>query len=58
MNNVPLSGQLELGDGEGNPVTWVGATANNVTWRIFQTIYLLPDGADAIYSLSGRFPDR
>lgn len=55
VNNVPLSGQLELGDGEGNPVTWVGATANNVTWRIFQTIYLLPDGADAIYSLSGRF---
>ena len=56
VNNVPLSSQLELGDGEGNPVTWVGATANDVSWRIFQTIYLLPDGADAVYTLSGRFP--
>ena len=55
INSVPLSGQLELGDGEGNAVTWVGATANDVSWRIFQTIYLLPDGADAIYSLSSRF---
>lgn len=54
VNSVPLSGQLELGDGEGNAVTWVGATANGVSWRIFQTIYLLPDGADAVYSLSGR----
>lgn len=56
VNSVPLSGQLELGDGEGNAVTWVGATANGVSWRIFQTIYLLPDGADAVYTLSGRFP--
>ena len=54
INDVPLSGQLELGDGEGNAVTWTGDTANGVSWRIFKTIYLLPDGADAIYSLSGR----
>lgn len=55
VNDVPLSGQLTLGDGEGNTVTWTGATANDVSWRIFKTIYLLPDGADAIYSLAGRF---
>lgn len=54
INDVPLSGQLELGDGEGNAVAWNGDTANGISWRIFQSIYLLPDGADAIYSLSGR----
>ena len=52
INSRTDDNNIVIGDGEGNAVTWPGATASSVSWSIFQTIYTLPTTADAILSLS------
>jgi hypothetical protein len=54
VKDAPVASQITLGDGEGNESPWVGESGNGVSWRIFQTIYTLPEGADGIYSLAGQ----
>lgn len=46
------SSNVELGDGEGNEVTWPHTTNASASWRIFKTIYTLPSTADYIVSMT------
>ena len=43
---------IELGDGEGNTVTWPRATDSAATWRVFQTLYTLPTDLESVVSMT------
>lgn len=52
IDSVTSTSVIELGDGEGNAVTWPRATASGSSWRIFQHRYALPSDCNDVLVLS------
>jgi hypothetical protein len=58
INSFNSSSSIVLGDGHGNAATWPRATAANVSWDVFQTIYGVPSDLDVMMSLGSNYPLR